>query len=85
VRASETDFRMVECFDVNHNSCTLTAQCRLAIVFKLCCKASPAERQSDLADITTLPDASGLNCRLHHLSACRHQVSIKMPARGDAS
>jgi len=29
VRASETDFRLVECFDMATNSCTLTATCRM--------------------------------------------------------
>lgn len=29
VRQSETDFRLVECFDVNHNTCTLTGRCQL--------------------------------------------------------
>jgi Rrf2 family nitric oxide-sensitive transcriptional repressor len=29
VRASETDFRMVECFDSGTNACTLSPNCRL--------------------------------------------------------
>jgi Rrf2 family transcriptional regulator, nitric oxide-sensitive transcriptional repressor len=29
IRASEPDFRMVECFDAETNTCTLTPQCRL--------------------------------------------------------
>jgi Rrf2 family transcriptional regulator, nitric oxide-sensitive transcriptional repressor len=29
VRASETDFRLVECFDADTDTCTLTPQCRL--------------------------------------------------------
>jgi Rrf2 family nitric oxide-sensitive transcriptional repressor len=29
VRASETDFRLVECFDARTNHCTLTPTCRL--------------------------------------------------------
>ncbi len=33
VRHSETDFRLVECFDPGHNTCTLTAQCQLKTVF----------------------------------------------------
>ena len=33
VRASETDFRLVECFDPGSNACTLTPQCRLKRVF----------------------------------------------------
>jgi Rrf2 family nitric oxide-sensitive transcriptional repressor len=33
VRASETDFRLVECFDANTNACTLTPDCRLKHLF----------------------------------------------------
>jgi Rrf2 family transcriptional regulator, nitric oxide-sensitive transcriptional repressor len=33
VRASETDFRLVECFDAATNACTLTPSCRLKQVF----------------------------------------------------
>jgi Rrf2 family transcriptional regulator, nitric oxide-sensitive transcriptional repressor len=33
VRASETDFRLVECFDPRTNVCTLTPNCRLKHLF----------------------------------------------------
>ncbi len=33
VRASETDFRLVECFDASTNACTLTPDCRLKHLF----------------------------------------------------
>ena len=33
VRSSETDFRLVECFDGNTSSCSLTPSCRLKGVF----------------------------------------------------
>ncbi|MES2717046.1 MAG: Rrf2 family transcriptional regulator [Pseudomonadota bacterium] len=33
VRASETDFRLVECFDASTNACTLTPNCRLKHLF----------------------------------------------------
>ena len=33
VRACETDFRLVECFDAANNLCTLTPSCRLKQVF----------------------------------------------------
>jgi Rrf2 family nitric oxide-sensitive transcriptional repressor len=33
VRASETDFRLVECFDPRTNACTLTPDCRLKHLF----------------------------------------------------
>ncbi len=89
VRASETDFRMVECFDVNHNSCTLTAQCRLKNVFKTALQSYLAELDKvTLADITTpLPDDSGQpsdGVTRVPLTALRKTVSIKLPARSDA-
>lgn len=34
VRASETDFRLVECFDPRTNVCTLTPSCRLKHLFE---------------------------------------------------
>jgi Rrf2 family nitric oxide-sensitive transcriptional repressor len=33
VRASETDFRLVECFDASTNACTLTPSCQLKHLF----------------------------------------------------
>lgn len=33
VRATETDFRLVECFDASTNVCTLTPSCRLKHLF----------------------------------------------------
>ena len=33
VRATETDFRLVECFDASTNACTLTPSCRLKHLF----------------------------------------------------
>ena len=39
VRASETDFRLVECFDPGTNACTLTPDCRLKHVFDAALRA----------------------------------------------
>ena len=33
VRATETDFRLVECFDAATNTCTLSPACRLKLLF----------------------------------------------------
>jgi len=53
VRKSETDFRMVECFDASHNACTLTAHCQLKQVFKTALQMYLAELDKvTLADIT---------------------------------
>ena len=54
VRQSETDFRLVECFDANHNACTLTANCQLKQVFKTALNSYLAELDKvTLADIAS--------------------------------
>src|SRR5450830_2038959 len=59
VRQSETDFRLVECFDASHNACTLTAHCQLKQVFKTALQSYLAELDKvTLADITSAPPAS---------------------------
>jgi Rrf2 family nitric oxide-sensitive transcriptional repressor len=53
VRASETDFRLVECFDRRTDSCTLTPSCRLRGVFGAALQAYFKELDAaTLADIT---------------------------------
>jgi len=53
VRASETDFRLVECFDSQTNVCTLTPTCRLKKVFSDALQAYFRELDgATLADIT---------------------------------
>ncbi|MBA3057847.1 MAG: Rrf2 family transcriptional regulator [Gammaproteobacteria bacterium] len=53
VRQSETDFRLVECFDPGHNTCTLSAQCQLKNVFWSAQKNFLAELDKvTLADVT---------------------------------
>ena len=63
VRQSETDFRMVECFDASHNACTLTGQCQLKQVFKTALQSYLAVLdQVTLADITRpQPDSGGVS------------------------
>jgi Rrf2 family nitric oxide-sensitive transcriptional repressor len=52
LRASETDFRMVECFDPAIDTCTLTPGCRLKAVLHKAVQAYLAELDSvTLADI----------------------------------
>jgi len=59
VRRTETDFRMVECFDASHNACTLTANCQLKQVFKTALQSYLAELDKvTLADITRATPAS---------------------------
>ncbi len=53
VRHTESDFRMVECFDRDHNACTLTANCQLMAVFSNALASFLAELDKvTLADIT---------------------------------
>lgn len=59
VRQSETDFRLVECLDAEHNTCTLTGLCQLKQVFYTAQQRFLAELDKvTLADITK-PQASG--------------------------
>ena len=59
VRQSETDFRMVECFDASSNACTLTAHCQLKQVIRTALQSYMAELDKvTLADITRAPPTS---------------------------
>ena len=52
VRSSETDFRLVECFDRSTNACSLTPSCRLKGVFHAALQAYFKELDAaTLADI----------------------------------
>ena len=59
VRASETDFRLVECFDSRTSRCTLDATCRLKGVFNSALRAYFAELDAftvaDLVEPMTVP------------------------------
>ncbi len=53
VRHTETDFRLVECFDPAINTCSLTAHCQLKQVLGLALKSYLAELDKvTLADVT---------------------------------
>lgn len=54
VRSSETDFRLVECFDPRTNTCSLTPSCRLKGVFRAALEAYFKE-----LDAFTLADIAG--------------------------
>jgi len=59
VRASETDFRLVECFDPGTNACSLTPGCRLKHLFGDALQAYfTALDGATLADITAGPPAA---------------------------
>jgi Rrf2 family transcriptional regulator, nitric oxide-sensitive transcriptional repressor len=61
VRSSETDFRLVECFDARTDTCSLTPSCRLKGVFRAALQAYFKELDGvTLADIAgPLPPARG--------------------------
>ena len=53
VRQTETDFRLVECFDKAHDTCTLTPNCQLKAVFGTALQSYLAELDKvTLADVT---------------------------------
>ena len=88
VRNSETDFRMVECFDAGHNSCTLTMHCQLKYVIANALGAFLAELDKvTLSDITQkMPGAAsggvagvGVGESVVLLSDIKRQVSVKLP------
>lgn len=59
VRASETDFRLVECFDARINACTLTPNCRLKHLFDAALRGYfQALDGATLADLTAGPSGS---------------------------
>lgn len=69
VRQSETDFRLVECFDDGTNTCSLTLSCRLKGVLSAALQAYFKE-----LDAVTLADITG------PVSAMR--LAKRLPARG---
>lgn len=59
VRATETDFRLVECFDASTNACTLTPNCRLKHLFNEALAGYfKALDGATLADMTPGPSAA---------------------------
>lgn len=62
VRASETDFRLVECFDPRTDACTLTPNCRLKHLFDAALRGYfQALDGATLADLTAGgPSSAGL-------------------------
>ncbi len=62
IRASETDFRLVECFDRNTNTCMLAAKCRLERLLDSALRAYFKELDgATLADLVGAPPKSGLS------------------------
>lgn len=85
VRGSETDFRMVECFDASTGRCTLAANCRLKSVFQKALQAYLRELDGvTLADIagplppTAKPGAAPV--RLSRKGAVKRPAAPRRPA-----
>ncbi len=78
MRSSETDFRLVECFDGSTNTCTLTPSCRLKGLFGAALQAYFKELDgATLADITgPAPPAPGSKPASHRASTA---VPISAP------
>ena len=79
VRASETDFRLVECFDASTNTCTLSPSCHLKHLFDAALRGYfQALDGATLADLT--PELPGPQRRPGRLTA-RHEsaVTVTLP------
>jgi len=85
VRNSETDFRMVECFDAASNSCNLSAHCKLKSVIGRALEAYLAELDSvTLADITqaNLADLAPAGAVVSHVALGNIQgVRLRKPPK----
>ena len=84
VRASETDFRLVECFDASTNACTLTPNCRLKHLFDAALRGYfQALDGATLADLSAeFPGSDG-----HTAGAAvrgKRAVAVTMPAATQA-
>ena len=87
VRASETDFRLVECFDPGTNQCTLTPSCRLKGLFNAALRAYFKELDGmTLADmvVPVSAPASGRALSTHRLAGAAPVAaprSLRKPVR----
>jgi len=85
VRSSETDFRLVECFDPLSNTCTLTPSCRLKGVFDRALQAYFRELDGvTLDDISTPAPRASASVKPMHAPPTRRGVSAKPSTRPSA-
>jgi Rrf2 family nitric oxide-sensitive transcriptional repressor len=91
VRASETDFRLVECFDARTNACTLTPHCRLKHLFDAALRGYfQALDGATLTDLTTDPAdpgslADGASVRGRRAVAVALPTSTQPPRQAKAA
>jgi Rrf2 family transcriptional regulator, nitric oxide-sensitive transcriptional repressor len=80
VRAAETDFRLVECFDPRTDTCTLTPGCRLKGVLGVALAAFFSELDGvTLADLVAPAPRHG---KAHAGPASARRVALPAPTRG---
>ena len=80
VRSSETDFRLVECFDASTNACTLTSDCRLKHLFHAALRGYfEALDGATLADLTSAPPGPE-NLAAGGPVRGKHAVAVTLPA-----
>jgi Rrf2 family transcriptional regulator, nitric oxide-sensitive transcriptional repressor len=94
VRASETDFRLVECFDSATNACTMSPSCRLKHLFEAALHgyfqaldgATLADLVADSPEVQSKPTAScarsGLAFAVRLPTSLRPLRQVKAPSRG---
>ncbi len=76
MRRTETDFRLVECFDASTNACTLTPNCRLKHLFDDALAAYfKALDSTTLADVTQGLQGSSATT----IKSNRSQTGRKLP------
>ncbi|MEO7245040.1 MAG: Rrf2 family transcriptional regulator [Rubrivivax sp.] len=80
VRASETDFRLVECFDAGTNLCTLSPGCGLKRLFDAALQA-----YFKALDGATLADISGAPARAGTASAMSGPARVRTAGRAGRS
>ena len=79
VRASETDFRLVECFDASTNACTLTPGCRLQHLFEAALRGYfQALDGATLADLTSGPPGTA-SVSGRPLARSKPAVTVSLP------
>jgi Rrf2 family nitric oxide-sensitive transcriptional repressor len=80
VRSTETDFRLVECFDPGTNACTLSPSCRLKHLFDEALQGYfKALDAATLADMTVGPRATRSRSR-DALTGRKPATTIALPA-----
>ena len=87
VRASETDFRLVECFDPRTNQCTLSPSCRLKGLFNAALRAYFKELDgmtlADIVEPVSAPTSGRVASPLRRIDVAPMAAprSLRKPAR----